>query len=388
MPPIALIWLMLLAAPFTPFAPGVQGTAVAALQTELARLHLDPGPVDGQYGPETASAVGRLEAQAGLPDDGQAGAAVLADIVAKVAASAPLLKSGDAGPAVRDLQALLTADGVAVQADGDFGAATLAGVRQYQAMRGLAVDGIVGPATWSALFVRSYTVQTGQTIDGIAQSTGLPASRLLAANGGSSLIVAGQQLQLAYAGASPAGAPSTAVPKVASGAAPSTPASGSGAQAGQAPGGGQVIPGRTLAQWGGAGTPQLAVVVLAEDRPSALALTGHMPPGMVLALPASLYGLDGKEGALLATARLGDVSRTGAKAVLWQGSLSARTLRQLTARRVKVLIARHEAPSAALAAATGGSVLAVPVREGDLPALTRLAQGLQHAGYRLVSPLP
>ncbi len=383
MPPIALIWLMLLAAPFTPLAPGVQGNAVAALQTELTRLHLNPGPVDGQYGPQTAAAVSRLEAEAGLPADGQADAAVLGDIVAKVAASAPLLTSGDTGPAVRDLQALLTADGIAVQADGDFGPTTLAGVRQIQAMRDLTQDGVVGPATWSSLFVRSYTVQAGQTIDGIAQSLGLPASGLLAENGGSSLIVAGQQLQLAYAAVPPA-----AVPTTAPSPSPAAPASTGISSTDKTPGGGQVIPGRTLAQWGGAGTPQLGVVVLAEDQPSALALRQLMPPGMVLALPPSLYSLGDGSGVLLATSRLQDVSRTGAKAVLWQGPLSAKNLHQLTGRRVTVLIAQLKAPAAALAAATGGSVLAVPVRRGDLSALTSLAQGLQHAGYRLVSPLP
>lgn len=389
MPPIALIWLLLLSAPFTPLASGAQGPSVAALQTELGRLQLDPGPVDGQYGPETVSAVDRLESAAGLPTDGNASAAVLAAIVAKVAASAPLLQAGDSGAAVRDLQALLTADGLKLQADGTFGATTLAAVRQVQAQGGLTVDGLVGPETWSRIFTRSYTVQPGQTIDGLAQTLGLPASSLLAENGGKSLIFVGEQLRLAYAGAPAASAAKAAVSQGAPSGTSATSTSSGGSSTPKTSGGsGQVIPARTLAQWGGAGTPELGVVVLAEDQPSALALRHSLPSGMVLALPPSLYSLGGSSSVLLATSRLGDVQRTGAHAVLWQGVLSAKTLNQLSAQHVSVLIAQQFPPAAALGAASGGSVLAVPVHQDSLAALTTLARGLQRAGYRLVSPLP
>lgn len=50
--------------------------------------------------------------------------------------------------AVRDIQARLGMSGV----DGIFGPKTQAAVQRFQRERGLAVDGVVGPQTWGALF--------------------------------------------------------------------------------------------------------------------------------------------------------------------------------------------------------------------------------------------
>lgn len=55
------------------------------------------------------------------------------------------------GDAVRKLQTLLTANKIAIDIDGIFGPATDTAVRQYQAVSGLTVDGIVGAKTWAAL---------------------------------------------------------------------------------------------------------------------------------------------------------------------------------------------------------------------------------------------
>jgi len=62
-----------------------------------------------------------------------------------------LLRSGDAGPAVRDLQERLTRCGYAVTFDGIFGSETLSAVREFQTRRRLRLDGICGPETWGAL---------------------------------------------------------------------------------------------------------------------------------------------------------------------------------------------------------------------------------------------
>ena len=67
--------------------------------------------------------------------------------------SAPPLRTGDSGDAVRDLQQRLIAAGVPVPPHeiGAFGAATETAVRAFQTRRTIRVDGIVGRETWAAL---------------------------------------------------------------------------------------------------------------------------------------------------------------------------------------------------------------------------------------------
>jgi peptidoglycan hydrolase-like protein with peptidoglycan-binding domain len=64
----------------------------------------------------------------------------------------PTISVGATGPTVRWLQYLLVRRTLSdTQIDGSFGPVTQSAVEQFQQGAGLAVDGIVGPATWSAL---------------------------------------------------------------------------------------------------------------------------------------------------------------------------------------------------------------------------------------------
>ena len=65
----------------------------------------------------------------------------------------PVLKFGDSGPEVEDLQGLLADNGFAAGKDspGQFGSATLTALRAFQTAKQLPVTGSATAATWDAL---------------------------------------------------------------------------------------------------------------------------------------------------------------------------------------------------------------------------------------------
>lgn len=69
----------------------------------------------------------------------------------KVPSAAGMLRLGSRGARVRELQHLLVRAGYPVNVDGDYGPATHAAVREFQAAAGLEVDGVAGPQTMRAL---------------------------------------------------------------------------------------------------------------------------------------------------------------------------------------------------------------------------------------------
>jgi len=81
----------------------------------------------------------------------------------------PVVRRGDQEHPVQTLQYLLRARGHAVVVDGVFGAATEAAVRAFQQEKGLAVDGIVGPNTWSALIVTVKQGSHGDAVRGVQE---------------------------------------------------------------------------------------------------------------------------------------------------------------------------------------------------------------------------
>lgn len=66
-------------------------------------------------------------------------------------AQRPALHYGDSGSCVRELQTRLRAHGQSIAVDGGFGPMTLAAVKRFQTSARIALDGNVGPITWSKL---------------------------------------------------------------------------------------------------------------------------------------------------------------------------------------------------------------------------------------------
>src|SRR6187200_796480 len=122
---------------------------VRALQRRLRTRGIDPGPVDGRFGPLTEAAVRRFQSARGLAADGIVGPRT----GPALRAPAPLaLGAGNnhthGSDRVRALQRQLRALGAHPgPLDGRFGPRTAAAVRRFQHAHRLAADGIVGPNT-------------------------------------------------------------------------------------------------------------------------------------------------------------------------------------------------------------------------------------------------
>lgn len=168
---------------------GSSGTAVRTIQRQLNRIAKNyPAfgtlTVDGVYGTDTAAVVRRFQRQFNLSADGVVGYATwykISYIYVAVKKLAELgsegefpnqdsvgnaegafpgtnLSAGSSGTAVRQVQYWLNTvrgyiEGLPLlEVDGIFGQATAAAVRTFQAWAGLTTDGIVGRATWNALY--------------------------------------------------------------------------------------------------------------------------------------------------------------------------------------------------------------------------------------------
>ena len=72
-------------------------------------------------------------------------------------AGASAFRIGDQGSDVAEIQGQLASLGYDVAADGDFGPATAEAVKAFQSSQGLDADGLVGPATYSALLGKNMS---------------------------------------------------------------------------------------------------------------------------------------------------------------------------------------------------------------------------------------
>lgn len=143
---------------------GSRGPAVKEIQQKLTSLGFSTKGIDGVFGSNTENAVRQFQKSRGLKADGIVGTETR-NALGKTTTTNPTspstssslnksgtLKKGSKGPAVTELQRLLTEKGYNTKGvDGVFGSNTDQAVRQFQKARGLAVDGIVGNATKKAL---------------------------------------------------------------------------------------------------------------------------------------------------------------------------------------------------------------------------------------------
>ena len=180
--------------PGSPVRQGSRGTSVFTLQRQLNRITKDYPffgalTVDGIFGAEMAATVKRFQRQFSLTADGTVGRQTwykisyiyvsvkdLAELTSEGETSSGslsdgtwggrTLRTGSSGNAVEQLQFWLNTISQyvssipSVTVDGRFGSGTAAAVRAFQRRYGLTVDGVVGEATWNAVYAQFFSIQS------------------------------------------------------------------------------------------------------------------------------------------------------------------------------------------------------------------------------------
>lgn len=132
-------------------AAGIDDDLRAHRWDVVARVYNGAGYAKNQYDVRMAQTFAKW---ANIPDTPwDASASPIAAII-KPDFKRPILRRGDEGAAVIDLQKRLSAKSYSLGKygiDGDFGSATEGAVKTFQGRSHLSMDGVVGPKTWGAL---------------------------------------------------------------------------------------------------------------------------------------------------------------------------------------------------------------------------------------------
>lgn len=151
---------------------GSTGTYVKTAQSRL-KAHGFLIAADGKFGPGTETVVKKFQSLSGLKADGVVGPATWPKLNANPVF--PTIRRGAVGRAVFSAQNRLVSHTFKVGIDGKFGPGTESVVKNFQSKYGLTVDGIVGPATWKALFGGAKTTTTTSTANNTAEAKSILA---------------------------------------------------------------------------------------------------------------------------------------------------------------------------------------------------------------------
>lgn len=129
---------------------GAEGDLVKQLQMALKERGYFSEDITGYYGSKTEEAVAAFQRAAGLSADGVAGPQTLTSLLDDTATT--VVKLGDTGSAVQELQRLLKSAGFYTgSVDGKFGDGTQESLLAFQKAAGLSADGVAGKQTIAKL---------------------------------------------------------------------------------------------------------------------------------------------------------------------------------------------------------------------------------------------
>lgn len=179
--------------PGSPLRNGSRGDSVRKIQFWLRIVasnysSITAPTVDGVFGAGTEASVRAFQREFGLTADGVVGSAtwqkmyeIYGDVTNQLLApnqrpgtypGSPL-RQGSTGRAVREAQYYLVLMSAyyssipRINIDGEFGAATTRAVTAFQRLFSLTADGVIGPATWQALYTQAQKLRSQ---DGLLQA--------------------------------------------------------------------------------------------------------------------------------------------------------------------------------------------------------------------------